>query len=59
MGRKKLHRTKEELDKMNQIRRNRHYENHREEEKEKSLKRYYDDKKISDSDMPFSSSVII
>lgn len=57
MGRKKLHRTKEELDEMNRIRRNRHYENHQEDEKEKSLQRYHDNKKISNADTPFSSSI--
>ena len=55
MGRKKLNRTKEELDKMNQERRNRFYENHKEEEKKKSLKRYYDKKKISNGDEPYGS----
>ena len=57
MGRKKLHRTKEELNEMNRNRRNRHYYNHQEEEKEKSLKRYHDNKKISDSELPFSGSI--
>lgn len=53
MGRKKLNRTKEELDEMNRIRRKRHYENHKEEERDKSLQRYYDKKKLSDGDKLF------
>ena len=41
MGRKQLNRSKEELDEMNRIRRNRHYENHKKEERIKSLDRYH------------------
>ena len=44
MGRKKLHRTKEELDEMNRIRRMDYYNKHKEEENEKSLNRYYNKK---------------
>ena len=57
MGRKKLHRTKEELDKMNRIRRNKSYEKNKDEEKKKSLKRYYDKKKVTDGDAPFPSNI--
>lgn len=56
MGRKKLNRTKEELDEMNRIRRNRYYENHKEEENKKNLKRYYDNKKLSNNDKPYGKS---
>ncbi len=50
MGRKKLNKTKEELDEMNRIRRNRYYENHKEEESKKNLKRYHSKKKLTDGD---------
>lgn len=50
----KLNRTKEELNEMNRIRRNRHYYSHQEEEQKKSLQRYHDKKKLSDCDKPFS-----
>jgi len=56
MGRKKLNRTKEELAKMNQERRNRFYENHKEEERKKSLKRYYDKKRLSEGDKEYGKS---
>ena len=58
MGRKKLNKTKEELNEMNRIRRNRYYEKHKEEEKEKSLDRYYKSKQISYPNFPFSSSML-
>lgn len=38
-------RSKEELDEMNRIRRNRHYEKHKAAERKKSLRRYYDKKR--------------
>jgi len=56
MGRKKLNRTKEELNEMNKKRRSRHYYNHQEEEQKKSLQRYYDNKKLSDGDKPYGKS---
>lgn len=48
MGRKKLNRTKEELDELNRIRLKRYYEKHRDEVKQRNLKRYYKqvDKKL-------------
>lgn len=44
MGRKKLNRTKDELDKQNRIRRMRYYLKHRDIEKQKALQRYYSKK---------------
>lgn len=55
MGRKRLNRTKEELDEMNRIRRNRYYDNHSNEEKKKSLDRYYKKKReVSNGEVPFT-----
>ena len=44
MGRKKLNRTKEELNELNRIRLRRYYENHKDEVKQRNLKRYFDSK---------------
>jgi hypothetical protein len=41
MGRKKLNRTKEELDELNRIRLRRYYSKHCEEVKRKNIERYY------------------
>lgn len=49
-------RSKEELAEMNRVRRNRYYDKHKEEESAKNLARYYEDKKLSNGDMPYSSS---
>ena len=57
MGRKRLNRSKEELDKMNRIRRNRYYENHKNEEQKKSLERYHKRRlNISDGETLFTMS---
>ena len=45
MGRKALHRTKEELNEQSRIRRMRSYWKHAGKERAASLKRYYDKKK--------------
>jgi hypothetical protein len=42
MGRKKLHRTKDEIRKMCRIRQKRFYEKHKERIKRQNLKRYYE-----------------
>ena len=42
MGRKKLNRTKEELNEFNRKRLRKYYENHRDEVKRRNLKRYYE-----------------
>jgi hypothetical protein len=44
MGRKKLNRTKEELDELNRIRLRRYYERHKDEVKQRNLKRYFESK---------------
>jgi hypothetical protein len=52
--------TKEELDEMNRKRRKKSYEKHKEEEKSKSLDRYYKKKlnvSITDGDKPFISKI--
>lgn len=41
MGRKKLNRTKEELDELNRNRLKRYYERHRDIVKQRNLERYY------------------
>ena len=38
---------------MNRIRRNRYYENHKEKEKKKNLKRYYDNKKLANGNKEY------
>jgi ribosomal protein S21 len=54
---KKLNRPIEEIRAMNNIRRKRYYENHKEVEKKKNLARYHrNKKKVSNADMPFSGS---
>jgi hypothetical protein len=45
MGRKKLNRTKEELDELNRTRRMRYYWKHRTKERQSALNRYYKRKK--------------
>jgi hypothetical protein len=54
---KKLNRTKEELDEMNRIRRNRSYEKHKDIECEKSRLRYYNRRKLIGGEIPFTGSL--
>ena len=46
-------RTEEELAEMNRVRQKRYYDKHREKEQRRNLKKYYDNKKLSDGDRPF------
>ena len=50
MGRKKLHRTKEELAEDNRVRQRKYYEKHKDRLNAERMKRYYEKRNIQNND---------